>query len=312
MKKRIVVALGHKALGTTLPEQKTAVRRSAEVLAHIVEDGYQVAVCHSNAPQVGMIHTAMNEFGKKHPHYTEAPMSVCSAMSQGYIGYDLQNAIQAALLKRGIYKGACTILTQVAVDPYDEAFYHPIKVIGRYMTAEEADAEERKGNYVIEEPGKGFRRIVAAPRPKDIVEINAIRALLDADQLVIAAGGGGIPVLKQGNELKGASAIIEKDYASGLLAQMVDADVLLILTKDENMWLRYETENAQALHHITVEEVKGLISQNEFPKSSKLPKMQAAVDFIESKKGCGRRAVITDLSHAVDALVGKTGTIITE
>ena len=163
MKKRIVVALGHKALGTTLPEQKSAVKRSAEVLADIVEEGYQLAVCHSNAPQVGMIHTAMNEFGKKHPDYTEAPMSVCSAMSQGYIGYDLQNALQTALLKRGIYKGACTVLTQVTVDPYDEAFYHPIKVIGRYMTAEEADAEEKKGNYCIEEPGKGFRRIVAAP-----------------------------------------------------------------------------------------------------------------------------------------------------
>ena len=154
MKKRIVVALGHKALGTTLPEQKSAVKRSAEVLADIVEEGYQLAVCHSNAPQVGMIHTAMNEFGKKHPDYTEAPMSVCSAMSQGYIGYDLQNALQTALLKRGIYKGACTVLTQVTVDPYDEAFYHPIKVIGRYMTAEEADAEEKKGNYCIEEPVK--------------------------------------------------------------------------------------------------------------------------------------------------------------
>ena len=172
MKKRIVVALGHKALGTTLPEQKSAVKRSAEVLADIVEEGYQLAVCHSNAPQVGMIHTAMNEFGKKHPDYTEAPMSVCSAMSQGYIGYDLQNALQTALLKRGIYKGACTVLTQVTVDPYDEAFYHPIKVIGRYMTAEEADAEEKKGNYCIEEPGKGFRRIVAAPKPKEIVEIH--------------------------------------------------------------------------------------------------------------------------------------------
>ena len=312
MKKRIVVALGHKALGTTLPEQKIAVKRSAEVLADIVEDGYQLAVCHSNAPQVGMIHTAMNEFGKKHPHYTEAPMSVCSAMSQGYIGYDLQNAIQTALLNRGIYKTACTILTQVTVDPYDEAFYHPIKVIGRYMTAEEADQEERKGNYVIEEPGKGFRRIVAAPKPKDIVEISAIRTLLDADQVVIAAGGGGIPVLKQGSDLKGASAIIEKDYASGRLAELVDADVLLILTKDENMWLRYEAEDAVALHQVTVNEVKEHIANNEFPKASKLPKMQAAVDFIEAKKGAGRKAVITDLAHAMDALAGKTGTIITE
>ena len=239
-------------------------------------------------------------------------MSVCSAMSQGYIGYDLQNALQTALLKRGIYKGACTVLTQVTVDPYDEAFYHPIKVIGRDMTAEEADAEEKKGNYCIEEPGKGFRRIVAAPKPKEIVEIQAIRALLDADQVVIAAGGGGIPVLKQGMELKGASAIIEKDYASGRLAEMVDADILLILTKDENLWLNYETEKAVALHEVTVDEVKKMIADNEFPKASKLPKVQAAVDFIEEKKGSGRKAVITDLAHAMDALAGKTGTIITE
>lgn len=312
MKKRIVVALGHKALGTTLPEQKIAVKKSSEVLADIVEEGFQVAICHSNAPQVGMIHTAMNEFGKKHPHYTEAPMSVCSAMSQGYIGYDLQNSIHSALLKRGIYKTVSTILTQVTVDPYDEAFDHPVKVIGRYMNAEEADLEERKGNYCIEEPGKGFRRIVAAPKPKTIVEIAAIQALLDADQIVIAAGGGGIPVLAQGADLKGASAIIEKDYASGLLAQEVNADVLLILTKDEHLWLNYESENAVALHQVTVEEMKQHIANNEFPKASKLPKVQAAVDFIEAKKGAGRKAVITDLAHAMDALAGKTGTIITE
>ena len=193
MKKRIVIALGHRALGTTLPEQKKAVKTSAAVLADMVEEGYQLVITHSNAPQVGMIHTAMNEFGKTHPDYTVAPMSVCSAMSQGYIGYDLQNAIRAELLKRGIFKTVSTILTQVIVDPYDDAFHHPVKVIGRYMDAKEAEAEEQKGNYVVEEPGKGFRRIVAAPNPVSIVEIDAIKALLDADQVVIACGGGGIP-----------------------------------------------------------------------------------------------------------------------
>ncbi|MDO5424471.1 MAG: carbamate kinase [Eubacteriales bacterium] len=309
MKKRMVVALGHRALGTTLPAQKKAVKQSAAVLADLVEEGYQLAICHSNAPQVGMIHTAMNEFGKAHPDYTVAPMSVCSAMSQGYIGYDLQNAMRAELLKRGISKTASTILTQVLVDPYDDAFYHPVKVIGRYMTAEEADAEERKGNSVIEEPGKGFRRIVSAPRPKDIIEIDAIRTLLDADQVVIACGGGGIPVLAQGVELKGASAIIEKDYISGKLAEMVDADTLLILTTEPHLHLHYNTDRQEAIRAITVSQAEEYIADNQFPKASKLPKVQASVDFVKGKEG--RTAIITDLEHAKAALAGKDGTIIT-
>lgn len=309
MKKRIVVALGHRALGITLPQQKKAVKGTAAILADLVEEGYQLAICHSNAPQVGMIHTAMNEFGKAHPNYTVAPMSVCSAMSQGYIGYDLQNAMRAELLKKGISKTASTILTQVLVDPYDDAFYHPVKVIGRYMTAEEADAEEQKGNYVIEEPGKGFRRIVAAPRPKDIIEIDAIRALLDADQVVIACGGGGIPVLSQGTELKGASAIIEKDFVSGKLAEMVNADVLLILTNEPHLNLHYNTERQEPIREITVEQAEAYIADNQFAKASKLPKVQASIDFV--KAGEGRKAIITDLEHAKAALAGKEGTVIT-
>ena len=241
-KKKIVVALGHKALGTTLPEQMTAVKGAAKAVADLVEEGCQVAVCHSNAPQVGMIHTALNEFGKVHQDYTFAPMSVCSAMSQGYIGYDLQNAIREELLSRGIVKTVSTIITQVVVDPYDDAFAEPIKVIGRYMTAEEAAAEEEKGNFVVEEEGKGFRRIVAAPKPKEIVEIEAVRVLLEADQVVIACGGGGIPVLRQRGRLKGASAVIEKDYASGKMAELLDADMLMILTGQEKMSINYGTD----------------------------------------------------------------------
>lgn len=158
MKKKVVVALGHRALGTTLPEQQIAVRKTVKSIADLVQDGYQVVITHSNAPQLGMIHTAMNEFGKNHPDYTPAPMSVCSAMTQGYVGFDLQNAIREELLTRGIYRTVSTILTQVTVDPYDEAFYTPTKVLGRYMSAEDAAAERKKGNYVVEEPGKGFRR----------------------------------------------------------------------------------------------------------------------------------------------------------
>ena len=212
MKKRVVVALGHRALGTTLPEQKVAVKNTSKVIADLIEAGFQVAITHSNAPQVGMIHTAMNEFGQRHENYTAAPMSVCSAMSQGYIGYDLQNGIREELMNRGIYRTVSTVLTQVIVDPYDEAFYTPTKVLGRYMSAEEANEERKKGNYVIEEAGKGFRRVVSAPHPVKIVELDAVNALLDADQVVIAAGGGGIPVLEQDNHLKGASAVIEKDW----------------------------------------------------------------------------------------------------
>ena len=177
------------------------------------------------------------------------------------------------------------------------------------MTAEEADAEEQKGNYVIEEPGKGFRRIVAAPPPKDIIEIDAIRALLDADQVVIAAGGGGIPVMAQGFNLKGASAIIEKDYVSGKLAEMVKADLLLILTNEPHLNLYYNTDHPEPIREITAEQAEQYIAENQFAKASKLPKVQASVDFVRS--GSGKRAIITDLDHAKDALDGKEGTIIT-
>ena len=238
-KKRLVLALGHDALGTNLPEQKEAVKRTAKVIADFIQDGWQVAIVHSNAPQVGMIHTAMNEFGKAHPDYTFAPMSVCSAMSQGYIGYDLQNAIRAELISRGIYKPVSTILTQVVIDPYDEAFSEPEKIIGRVLNAEEAEAEEEKGNFVTKVGEGQYRRILAAPKPQKIVEIETVKVLSQAEQIVIAAGGGGIPVLEQGTQLNGASAIIEKDRAAGLLAEELNADTLMILTSVERnlIWI---------------------------------------------------------------------------
>ncbi len=309
-KKRIVMALGHKALGTNLPEQKEAAQHMSRIIADFVQDGWQVAVVHSNAPQVGMIHTAMNEFGKQHEGYTPAPMSVCSAMSQGYIGYDLQNAIRAALLGRGIYKPVSTILTQVTVDPYDEASHTPAKSIGRILTAEEAAAEEAKGNFVREIPGKGFQRMVAAPNPVAIVEIDAIRALLDAGQIVIACGGGGIPVMVQGHSLKGASAVIEKDLAAGLLAREVDADVLMILTAVDNVTLNYGQPDEHPIHTMNLDEARDYIAQGQFEFASMLPKVVASVDFIQSGKG--RRAVITSPEKAVLGLAGKAGTSIAE
>lgn len=307
MKKRIVVALGHKALGTTFPEQQTAVKSSARILADLVEEGAQLIITHSNAPQVGMIHTAMNEFAKFHETYG-APMSVCSAMSQGYIGYDIQNALRAELLKRGIYKTVATVVTQVTVDPYDETFYRPVKVIGRYLTAEEAAAEEKKGNSVVEEPGKGFRRIVAAPKPLDIVEIDAINTLVQADHIVIAGGGGGIPVLKQGNNLKGAGAIIEKDLVSGRLADLTDADMLMLLTNEERVIIGYGTDAPQELDHMTIAEALGHIANNEFGQNKMLPKIEASVNFVSQKQG--RQAIITSIEHAKEAFLGKTGTVI--
>ncbi|MFQ6843908.1 MAG: carbamate kinase [Lachnospiraceae bacterium] len=309
MKKRVVVALGHRALGTTLPDQKLAVNSSAVILADLVEEGAELIITHSNAPQVGMIHTAMNEYAKAHETYG-APMSVCSAMSQGYIGYDIQNALRAELLKRGIYKTVSTVLTQVTVDPYDETFYHPTKVIGRYMTAEEAALEQKKGNYVVEEPGKGFRRIIASPKPIDIVEIEAINALSDAGQIVIACGGGGIPVLKQGSNLKGASAVIEKDLVSGLLADLTDADMLMILTNEEFVNIKYGTDKETPLKHITPEEARVHITNHEFGETKMLPKIEASINFVSREEG--RTAVITSIDKAVDAYRGKTGTVICE
>ena len=249
MKKRVVVALGHRALGTTLPEQKTAVKHTAKCIADLIEEGYQVAITHSNAPQLGMIHTAMNEFAKAHKDYTPAPMSVCSAMSQGYIGYDLQNGIREELLNRGIYRTVSTVLTQVIVDPYDEAFYTPTKVLGRYMNAQEANEERKKGNYVIEEPGKGFRRVVSAPNPVKIVELDAVKALLDANQVVIAAGGGGIPVLVPSSKkiLQPESLQRELTLKCSSSLQMSKKSALISDRKMKNRW---ERSQQNRLRHI--------------------------------------------------------------
>lgn len=306
-KKRIVIALGHEALGTTLPEQKLAAKKTAKAVADLIEADFQVVISHSNGPQVGMIHTAMSEFCKLHPEYTATPMSVCSAMSQGYIGYDLQNEIRTELLNRGIYKTVSTILTQVCVDPYDEAFYHPGKVIGRILTKDEADAEEKKGNYVSEEEG-GYRRIVAAPKPIDIVEIDAIRALSDADQVVIACGGGGIPVLVQANKLKGASAVIEKDLAAGKLARMLDADMFVILTGEDKVCLHYNTAEEKPLDSMTVAQARSYMEEGEFEEGTILPKIQAAIDFIGDS--AVKIVLITRLDKSKEAMAGKTGTVI--
>lgn len=302
--KRVVVALGRNAFGETFPEQQKNVKKAAEAIADLAEQKYQIAITHSNGPQVGMIQTAMTEFSRLDNRYTVAPMSLCGAMSQGYIGYDLQNAIRTELLDRGIFKPVSTIITQVRVDPFDRAFHHPTKVIGRTMTKKEADAEEEKGNHIVQE-GEGYRRIIASPHPIDIYEIDAITALLDAGQLVIAAGGGGIPVMEQGTTLKGASAVIEKDYTAAKLADMIDASHLLILTSQEQMVTK---DDSQVLGKINVQEAMELIDGDNFDPLTSLPKIEAGVSFVSS--GSGRTAIITKLENAYQGIKERMGTII--
>ena len=306
-KKRIVIALGHEALGSTLPEQQKAAARTAKAVADFIREDYQVVITHSNGPQVGMIHTAMNEFCRIHPEYTATPTSVCSAMSQGYIGYDLQNAIRTELLNRGIYKTVSTVLTQVIVDPYDEAFYHPTKLIGRVMTKEEAEEEEKKGNHVAEVEG-GFRRIIAAPKPMDIVEIDAISALSDADQVVIACGGGGIPVLAQNNRLQGASAVIEKDLAAGKLAELLAADMLVLLTSVDKVCLNYGKEDEIKLDTLSLAEAKKYLEEGQFEAGTMAPKIEAAIDFIG--ESAIRSVLITKLNKDAAEITGGMGTLI--
>ena len=307
--RKAVVSLGHKALGYTTLEQLDAVKITARALADLAEAGYQLTITHSNGPQISMIHKAMTELRRVYTDYTPAPMCVCSAMSQGYVGYDIQNSLKAELLSRGISKTVSTILTQVTVDPYDDAFYEPTKLIGRHMSAEDAEAEIKKGNYVKDEPGKGFRRIIAAPKPLDIVEIEAIRTLADAGQIVIACGGGGIPVIEQKHALKGASAVIEKDAIAGKLAGELQADELIILTGVPCVYRHFGTPEQEALSSMTTAQARELMAQNQFEAGTMLPKIEAAIAYLE--KNPAGRVLITSLGTVTEALKGKNGTVIT-
>ncbi len=308
-RKKAVVSLGHDALGYTTLEQWDAVKVTAKALADLVEEDYQLTITHSNGPQVSMIHKAMTQLRRVYIDYTPAPMCVCSAMSQGYVGYDIQNSLRAELLSRGISKPVSTILTQVTVDPYDEAFYEPTKKIGRYMSKEDADTEVKKGNYVIEVPGKGYRRVVAAPKPIHIVEIESIKTLADADQVVIACGGGGIPVIEQQHALKGASAVIEKDCIAGRLASDLKADSLIILTSVDNVYKNFDKEDRQPIERMSVEEAKAYMEEGQFEEGTMLPKIEAAIEYLE--KVPEGSVLITSLQKVKDAVRGKAGTLIT-
>ena len=311
MGKRIVIALGGNALGKNLPEQMEAVKHTARAIVDLIEQGNEVVVAHGNGPQVGMIQEAMTQLTRSNPEkYIPCPLSVCVAMSQGYIGYDLQNALREEMLDRGIEKGAATVLTQVEVDPDDPAFANPTKPIGAFMTREEADRMIAERGYdVVEDAGRGFRRVVASPKPAGIVELDTIRSLVETNHVVIACGGGGIPVFPtEGHHLKGAAAVIDKDFAAAKLAEQLDADFLVILTAVEKVAVNFGKPDQQWLDELTPETAERYIAEGQFAPGSMLPKVQAALAFAQS--GPGRSSLITLLERASDGIAGKTGTIV--
>ena len=307
MSKEIVLALGGNALGESLAEQMAAVKVTSRAIVDLLAQGHRVVVTHGNGPQVGMIHLAFEAAAATQAHTPHLPMSVCVALSQGYIGYDLQNALREELLDRGMRVPVATLITQVVVDENDPAFRHPTKPIGSHFSPEEAARMTRNG-YVMREDDRGFRRMVASPRPLDIVEKDSVLALMKAGQLVIAAGGGGIPVCRQGNHLKGAPAVVDKDLASAKLAELIDADTLIMLTTVERVAIHYGTPQQRWLDRLSVAEARKYMLEGHFGEGSMQPKVEAAVEFAESRPG--RRALITLLTKAREGIDGRTGTII--
>lgn len=308
MNKKIVLALGGNALGEGLAEQMQAVKTTARAIVDLIEHGHQVVVTHGNGPQVGMINLAFEAAAKSEAHTPMLPMSVCVALSQGYIGYDLQNALREELLDRNIVKPVATLITQVIVNGSDPAFLNPTKPIGSFFTKAEASQLTKNGYNMVEDAGRGYRRVVASPKPIDIVEKETVRAMMEAGQVVITVGGGGIPVIREGNHLRGASAVIDKDWASAKLAEMIDADMLIILTAVEKVAINFGKPNEQWLEQLSIADAQRFIEEGHFAKGSMLPKVEAAVAFAESKPG--RQALITVLSKAQQGIDGKTGTVI--
>ena len=309
MGKRIVVALGGNALGNNLHEQMTAARVTSKAIADLIEDGHEVVISHGNGPQVGMITLALEAASKTEAKTPYIPMSVCVSMSQGYIGYDLQNSLAEELRSRGITKPVASIITQTLVDENDPAFKDPAKPIGAFYSKEEADEMAKKGYDMKEDAGRGYRRVVASPKPIGIVEAETVRAMLDAGQVPIAGGGGGIPVARQpGGHLKGKSAVVDKDFASAKLAEILDADMLIILTAVEKVAVNFNKPDVKWLGELDCETAERYIAEGQFAKGSMLPKVEAAMEFVKSKPG--RESLITMLMKARDGVAGKTGTVI--
>ena len=307
-KKKVVIALGGNALGKDVEEQKEAVAKTAKVIVDLAQQGLDIIVTHGNGPQVGMIQNAMDNLVVMHENYKQVPLPTSVAMSQGYIGIDLQNAIKYELYSRNIEGKVSTILSQVEVDKNDPAFENPTKPIGRFLSKEEAEENEANGVRCMEDAGRGYRVVVASPMPQRIRELETIKTLVNAGHIVITCGGGGIPVISENGKLVGVNAVIDKDNASSLLAAQLGADYLVILTAVEKVAINFGKENQEWLSDLTVEQAKEYIAEEQFAKGSMLPKIEAGISFIE--KGEGRAAVITDMAHAKEGYEEKAGTII--
>lgn len=307
-KKKVVIALGGNALGKDVEEQKEAVAKTAKVIVDLAQQGLDIIVTHGNGPQVGMIQNAMDNLVVMHENYKQVPLPTSVAMSQGYIGIDLQNAIKYELYSRNIDGKVSTILSQVEVDKNDPAFENPTKPIGRFLTKEEAEENEANGVRCMEDAGRGYRVVVASPMPHRIRELETIKTLVNAGHIVITCGGGGIPVISENGKLVGVNAVIDKDNASSLLAAQLGADYLVILTAVEKVAINFGKENQEWLSDLTVEQAKEYIAEEQFAKGSMLPKIEAAIRFAES--GEGRRTLITLLDKAAEGIAGKTGTVI--
>lgn len=302
-KKKVVIALGGNALGKDVEEQKEAVAKTAKVIVDLAQQGLDIIVTHGNGPQVGMIQNAMDNLVVTHENYKQVPLPTSVAMSQGYIGIDLQNAIKYELYSRNIEGKVSTILSQVEVDKNDPAFENPTKPIGRFLTKEEAEENEANGVHCMEDAGRGYRVVVASPMPQRIRELETIKTLVNAGHIVITCGGGGIPVISENGKLVGVNAVIDKDNASSLLAAQLGADYLVILTAVEKVAINFGKENQEWLSDLTVEQAKEYIAEEQFAKGSMLPKIEAAIRFAES--GEGRRTLITLLDKAAEGIARK-------
>lgn len=308
MKKKIVIALGGNALGNTPEEQLRLVQKTAKYIVDLA-DTYDIVVTHGNGPQVGMINMAM-EVSHEEVNTPSVPFAECGAMSQGYIGYHLQQSIQEELVRRNMRRNCITVLTQVVVDKKDSAFTNPTKPIGSFYTKEEADKLYIERGYIFkEDAGRGYRRVVPSPEPKKIVEAKTIDLLLKNKNIVIAGGGGGIPVVYHYNKLKGVDAVIDKDKTSARIAIDIKADIFLILTAVEKVCINYNTANEKAIDFLTPALARRYMQTGEFKEGSMLPKIEACLQFVEHNRR-NAQALITSLDKAKQALEGKTGTVI--
>ena len=309
MARKIVVALGGNALGLTPQAQKQAVQQAVRPLVELIRDGYRLAIVHGNGPQVGLIHLAFDLARQSDQHVPDMPFAECSAMSQGYIGFHLQNALKNALNEQGMRNNVSTVVTQVIVDPSDPAFANPTKPVGLFYSRQEAEAMSRQsGQVFMEDAGRGYRRVVPSPEPVDIVEKGAIQRLMKQGDLVIACGGGGIPVSWDGDQLISQEAVIDKDKAAAKLAELISADLLLILTAVPFVASHYGKSNQTWLGQLKTSEARQYMDMGQFATGSMLPKIEAALEFVESRPG--REAIIASLENAYDAVTAGQGTVI--